>query len=402
MDVKSVRGFVGNKLSFADIAPQDAVKMVAEMDGEDVLAIIHASGLKGRGGAGFPSGRKWEFARAQEGYPKYIIGNADEGEPGTFKDRLILTDYPELVFAGMAIAGRAVGAEFGILYLRAEYGWLRAHLEGAIARCREAGFLGQAICGAKNFHFDISIRMGSGAYICGEETALMESLEGRRGDARNRIPFPVQAGYLGKPTVVNNVETLAWVPCILVKGPSWFAAMGTRKAPGAWLFSVSGDCQRPGIYEYPFGTSLRQILADAGAENAKAVQVGGASGTCVPSDQFARTLTPGDLATGGSIIVFGPGQDMFAVAENFQHFFADESCGQCIPCRVGNQRLLEAIAHMRREGLDGDSERTIRQLAETMSVASKCGLGQMSPRAFLSILTHFSGELPNSAAQIHA
>lgn len=397
MDVTSVRGFVGNKLSFSDISAREALAQAASMWDEDVVAIISASGLKGRGGAGFPTGKKWDFARLQEGAPKYIIGNADEGEPGTFKDRLILTEYPDLVFAGMAIAGRAVGAEFGIIYLRAEYGWLREHLEAAIARCRGDGLLGKAICGAKDFNFDISIRMGSGAYICGEETALMESLEGRRGDARNRIPFPVQAGYLGKPTVVNNVETLAWVPCILVKGPSWFASMGTRKAPGAWLFSVSGDCKRPGIYEYPFGTSLRQILADVGAENAKAVQVGGASGTCVPPDQFDRTMTPGDLATGGSVIVFGPGQDMFAVAENFQRFFADESCGQCIPCRIGNQRLIEAIARMRTEGLTADSERTVRQLAQTMSAASKCGLGQMSPRAFLSILNNFAGELPGHA-----
>ena len=397
MDVMSVRGFAGNKLSFSDIAAGEALKMAAGMADEDVVAIIAASGLKGRGGAGFPTGRKWDFARLQEGSPKYIIGNADEGEPGTFKDRLILTDFPDLVFAGMAIAGRAVGAEFGILYLRAEYGWLREHLENALARCRDQGLLGAAIGGAKDFSFDISIRMGSGAYICGEETALLESLEGRRGDARNRIPFPVQAGYLGKPTVVNNVETLAWVPTILVNGPGWFAGRGTRRAPGAWLFSVSGDCKRPGVYEYPFGTSLRQILADAGAENAKAVQVGGASGTCVPPGEFDRTLTPGDLATGGSIIVFGPGQDMFAVAENFQHFFADESCGQCIPCRVGNQRLLEAIARMRREGLSAEGERSVRQLAQTMGVASKCGLGQMSPRAFLSILNNFAGELPGHA-----
>lgn len=397
MDPKTVRGFVGNKLSFSEVAPQDGMRMAADMAPEDVMAIIGASGLRGRGGAGFPTAKKWEFARSQDGSPKYIICNADEGEPGTFKDRLILTDFPELVFAGMAISGRAVGAEFGILYLRAEYGWLRDHLEKVLERCRAANLLGKNILGTKDFSFDISIRMGSGAYICGEETALLESLEGRRGDARNRIPFPVQAGYLGKPTVVNNVETLAWVPCILVKGPSWFAAMGTRKSPGAWLFSVSGDCKRPGIYEYPFGTSLRQILNDVGAENAKAVQVGGASGTCVPPAQFDRTLTPGDLATGGSIIVFGPGQDMFAVAENFQHFFADESCGQCIPCRLGNQRLLEAIGKMRKDGLDAEGERTVRQLAQTMTVASKCGLGQMSPRAFLAILNNYSNELPGHA-----
>ncbi|HEY0281090.1 MAG TPA: NADH-ubiquinone oxidoreductase-F iron-sulfur binding region domain-containing protein [Rhizomicrobium sp.] len=398
MDVKTVRGFVGNKLSFADVSAEEGLKMAASMAAEDIIAIIDASGLRGRGGAGFPSGKKWELARGQEGSPKYIIGNADEGEPGTFKDRLIMIDYPDLLFAGMTIAAIAIGAEKGMLYLRAEYAWMREHLEGVLARRRSAKLLGPDALGRKGFNFDITIRMGSGAYICGEETALIESLEGRRGDARNRVPFPVQAGYLGKPTVVNNVETLAWVPCIIQKGPSWFASMGTRKAPGAWLFSVSGDCKRPGVYEYPFGTSLRQILVDAGAEDAKGVQVGGASGICVPPEQFDRTLTPGDLATGGSIIVFGPKQDMFAVAENFQHFFADESCGQCIPCRVGNVRLLEAIHRMRKEGLDEDTEHTLRQLAKTMQVASKCGLGQSSPKAFLSILDKFAGELPARSA----
>ncbi len=208
------------------------------------------------------------------------------------------------------------------------------------------------------------------------------------------IPFPVQAGYLGKPTVVNNVETLAWVPCILEKGPAWFSSMGTKKNPGAWLFSVSGDCERPGIYEYPFGTTLRRLLDDAGAKNAKAVQVGGASGQCVPPSQFDRTLSASDLATGGSIIVFGQDQDMFAVAENFQHFFADESCGQCVPCRVGNVRLYEAVVRMRKEGLDKETEHTLRQLAGTMQTASKCGLGQSSPRGFLSVLDNFAGELP--------
>jgi [NiFe] hydrogenase diaphorase moiety large subunit len=400
MDVKAIRGFIGNKLTFAEVSADNGLKMAATVSAEDLIAMIRASGLRGRGGAGFPAARKWEFARAEEGTPKYIICNADEGEPGTFKDRLILTDFPDHVFAGMAIAGKAVGAEKGILYLRAEYGWLRGHLEDVLKRRRKASLLGDGVFGNADFRFDVEIRMGSGAYICGEETALLESLEGRRGDARNRIPFPVQAGYMGKPTVVNNVETLAWVPCIVDKGPAWFASMGTKKAPGAWLFSVSGDCSRPGIYEYPFGTSLRQILTDVGATNAKAVQVGGASGICVPPSQFDRTLTPGDLATGGSIIVFGQGQDMFAVAENFQQFFADESCGQCIPCRVGNVRLQEAIKRMRKEGLDKETEHTLRQLAATMQSASKCGLGQSSPKAFLSILDNFSGELPACKAPV--
>jgi [NiFe] hydrogenase diaphorase moiety large subunit len=399
MDVKSVRGHVGNKLSFESVSADAGLKRAVNMTADEIIAVVGSSGLRGRGGAGFPSSKKWEFARAESGDAKYIVCNADEGEPGTFKDRLILTDFPDLVFAGMAIAGKAIGAEHGILYLRAEYAWLRDHLEKVLEWRRSAKLLGKGILGNKYYNFDIQIRMGSGAYICGEETALLESLEGRRGDARNRIPFPVQAGFLGKPTVVNNVETLAWVPCIVEKGAGWFSAMGTKKSPGAWLFSVSGDCKRPGIYEYPFGTSLQQLLTDVGGEDAKAVQVGGASGLCVPRSGFTRTLSAGDLATGGSIIIYGPEQDMFEVAENFQHFFADESCGQCVPCRIGNVRLLDAIRRMRKTGLDAETERSLRQLTTTMRATSKCGLGQSSTKAFLSILDNFKSDLPPVAVK---
>ncbi len=398
MDVKTVHGFVGSKLSFSEANGDAGLKKAATMDAEALIGAVSASGLKGRGGAGFPTGMKWKFARAETRTPKYIICNADEGEPGTFKDRLILSDFADLVFAGMAIAGKAVGAEKGILYLRAEYEWLHPHLDEVLARRRKAGLLGPDILGGKNFSFDIEIRMGAGAYVCGEESALIESLEGKRGEARNRMPFPVQAGYLGLPTVVNNVETFAWVPCILEKGPEWFSKMGTQKSPGARLFSISGDCKKPGIYEYPFGVSLRQLLKDAGGENAKAVQVGGASGTCVPASKFDRKLAFEDLATGGSIIVFGPDRDMFAVAENFQQFFEEESCGQCVPCRLGNMRLHEAIVKMREEGLDAKGEMVLRRLAATMQSASKCGLGQSAPNAFLSILDNFAGELPRGKA----
>ena len=398
MDVKTLHGYVGTKLSFAEASADAGLRKAEAMDAEAVTNLVTASGLRGRGGAGFPTGMKWKFARAETRTPKYIICNADEGEPGTFKDRLILTDFADLVFAGMAVAGKAVGAEKGILYLRAEYQWLKQHLLDVLARRRKAGLLGPAILGNKAFAFDIEIRMGAGAYICGEETALIESLEGKRGEVRNRMPFPVQSGYLGLPTVVNNVETFAWVPCILEKGAEWFSAMGTKKSPGARLFSISGDCKKPGVYEYPFGTSLRKLLKDAGAEDAKAVQVGGASGVCVPASKFDRTLAFEDLATGGSIIVFGPHQDMFAVAENFQHFFAEESCGQCVPCRLGNVRLHEAIAKMREDGLDTETEESLRSLALTMQTASKCGLGQSAPNAFLSILDNFANELPRGKA----
>ena len=379
MDETTVHGTVGNHLSYADLTPDLGLKMAAGLDAESIISAVTFSGLRGRGGAGFPTGMKWKFARAESRKPKYIVCNADEGEPGTFKDRLVLTDYFDLVCQGMTIAGKAADSEDGIIYLRAEYSFMRPHLEQILKRRRQEGLLGKNILGNKGFDFDIVIRMGMGAYICGEETALLESLEGHRGEARNRFPFPVQAGYKGLPTVINNVETFAWVPAILEKGPAWFADMGTKKSPGARLFSVSGDCARPGIYEYPFGTPLSRVLQDAGADNPKAVQVGGASGTCVAADGFERTLAFEDLSTGGSIIIFGQNRDMFAIAENFQGFFAEEACGQCVPCRIGNVRLHEAIERMRKNGLSADMERELRQLAATMQTASKCGLGQSSP-----------------------
>lgn len=396
MDISSLHGAVGNRLSFAEISPDLGLRMAAALDAATLIDAVTLSGLRGRGGAGFPTGTKWKLARAETRKPKYIVCNADEGEPGTFKDRLVLMDYFDLVCAGMAIAGKAADAAEGIIYLRAEYAFLRPHLEAVLARRRREGLLGKNILDAEGFDFDIVIRMGMGAYICGEETALLESLEGYRGEARNRFPFPVQAGYKGMPTVINNVETFAWVPAILEKGPQWFAAMGTAKSQGARLYSISGDCARPGIYEYPFGTPLSQALRDAGADNPKAVQVGGASGVCVAADGFDRLLAFEDLSTGGSIIVFGQNRDMFAVAENFQSFFAEEACGQCVPCRIGNVRLHEAIARMRLSGLDDETARGLRQLAVTMQMGSKCGLGQSSPNAFLSILDHFSDELPQA------
>lgn len=393
-DINDLRGRVGNHLTFSDISPDLGLRMAQALDPATIIEIITRSGLRGRGGAGFPTGVKWKLTREQAANPKYIVCNADEGEPGTFKDRLILTDYFNLVCQGMAIAGKAVGAQEGIVYLRAEYAYMIPHLEDVLEQRRKAGWLGKTILGDADFSFDITIRSGMGAYICGEETALLESLEGRRGEVRNRFPFPVQEGYKNLPTVINNVETFAWVPTIFEKGIVWFSTTGTPKSCGVRLFSISGDCERPGVYEYPFGTPLRDVLKAAGAKNPKAAQVGGASGICVPAKDFDRPLAFEDLATGGSIIVFGPQRDMFEVAENFQKFFAEESCGQCVPCRVGNMRLAQAIETMRDQGLDAHTEQGLRQLATTMRVASKCGLGQSSPNAFLSILEHFASDLP--------
>ena len=387
------------ELTFSKIEPGAGLKAAAGKGRADIIGEIQNSSLRGRGGAGFPTSVKWNLAAAAKSDRKYVVCNADEGEPGTFKDRVILSDYPELVFEGMAIAGRAIGADTGILYLRGEYTYLRPQLEATLERLRGEGRLGTGLCGTEGYDFDIRVQMGSGAYICGEETALIESLEGHRGEPRNRPPFPVDTGFMGHPTVVNNVETLAWVPCILVKGSAWFKEHGTEKSVGLKLFSVSGDCEKPGVYEMPMGVTIGDLLKEVGGEDAKAVQVGGAAGHCIPANDFGRQIAYEDVATGGSIIVFGPDRDMLEVAENFMEFFADESCGQCTPCREGNEKLLEGI-HMLQEGrCSTEYLRELVALGRTMQVASKCGLGQTSPNVFLDMVENFRDEIMGRAPQ---
>jgi len=383
-------------LTFETITPGAGLATALKSSRSDLIAEVAASKLRGRGGAGFPTATKWNLAaaaRVHEGQFKYVVCNADEGEPGTFKDRVLLLDHADLVFEGMTIAARAIGARKGILYLRGEYAYMRHFLEAELDRRREAGLLGTAIGGVAGFDFDVAIHMGAGAYVCGEETALIESLEGNRGEPRNRPPFPVDTGFLKQPTVVNNVETLAAVAAILARGAAWFRSMGSEKSAGFKLFSVSGDCERPGVYEFPFAVTVAELLERAGGTGAKAVQVGGASGTCLPASEFGRKLAFEDAATGGSIIVFGPERDMLQVAKNFMEFFVEESCGQCTPCRVGNVKLLEGIEMLERGECSSAYLRELFSLCETMQLASKCGLGQSSPNAFLSIMHGFRDEI---------
>ncbi len=357
---------------------------------DEVITRVKESGLRGRGGAGFPTGLKWDLARqapAPEGR-RYVICNADEGEPGTFKDRVLLEDLADLVFEGMTIAGCAIGASEGIVYLRGEYVYLQDGLEETLARRRSAGLLGAGVRGRPDFDFDISIRIGSGAYVCGEETALIESLEGRRGEPRNRLPFPVVRGLYQAPTVVNNVETFAWVAAIMARGSAWFASIGTPGSSGPKLLSVSGDVERPGVYEFPLGVSIHEVLAAAGGEDAKAVIVGGAAGQCVPRRDFGRAIAYDDVSTGGAFIVLGERRDPLDVAENFMEFFVDESCGQCTPCRIGNVTILEGVRAMRRGEMTPERLRDLVKLGHTMQAASKCGLGQSSANVFLSIVEH--------------
>ncbi len=382
-------------LIFSEYNRGEGIKKAVEKSREDILFELRESKLKGRGGAGFPTATKWTLVAAASSDQKYVICNADEGEPGTFKDRVILMEYPELVFDGMVIAGYTIGATKGIVYLRGEYEYMLNSLEDYLEQMRKDNLLGENILGKEGFNFDITIRLGSGAYVCGEETALIESLEGNRGEARNRPPYPVNTGFMGKPTVVNNVETLASVPHIVVKGGSWFKKYGTDKSTGLKLFSVSGDCERPGVYELPWGIKISELLEIVGAKNTKAVQVGGASGTCIPKSQFDRKLAYEDAATGGSIIIFDENRNMLHILKNFMEFFVEESCGQCTPCRIGNVKLLEGVEKIEKGEYTFAYINQLKELGKTMQVASKCGLGQSSPNSFISILENFKEEIFN-------
>ncbi|HLA80262.1 MAG TPA: NADH-ubiquinone oxidoreductase-F iron-sulfur binding region domain-containing protein [Thermoleophilia bacterium] len=388
-----------HNLTFATVPEGEGLRKALSTSRADIIDAVRDSKLKGRGGAGFPTGMKWDFAAAEKREPKYIICNADEGEPGTFKDRIILTDYPGLVLDGLTIGARAMGAALGLIYLRGEYAYLRSHLEQVIQARRDAGLLGKNVAGIKGFSFDVVLALGAGAYVCGEETALIESLEGFRGEPRNRPPFPVVSGFLHRPSVVNNVETLAWVACIFAKGVDWFKSVGTATSTGGKLFSISGDCARPGVYEFPFGITVGELLEEVGGENAKAVQIGGASGRCVPRSAFSRKISFEDIPTGGSVIVIGPNRDMLAVARNLLEFFVDESCGQCTPCRLGNRKLLEGTEMLMEGTCSAEYLNELKALSNTMQVASKCGLGQTSSVAFVSILEHFGDEAIGHAAK---
>ena len=294
--------------------------------------------LRGRGGAGFSTAIKWKFCSEENDSERYVVCNADEGEPGTFKDRVLLNSYAHQVFEGMTVCAAIIGSEQGFLYLRGEYLHLYHPLQKVLQQRREQGLLGKDVLN-QGFGFDIEIRLGAGAYICGEESALIESLEGKRGIPQNRPPYPVSQGYLNKPTVVNNVETFFAASKIAVVGGKQFADLGTKKSKGTKILSISGDCSKPGIYEYPFGTLISQILTDCGAEEVLGIQVGGPSGTFISNQEFDRKLAFEDLATGGSFIIFNKSRDILELVKNFTHFFADESCGFCTPCRVGTSLL---------------------------------------------------------------
>ncbi len=368
----------------------EVIKKIITMKPGDVINEIKHSGMRGRGGAGFPTGLKWEFCRNAPGDKRYIFCNADEGEPGTFKDRVILTELPGLLIEGMVVAAYAVGASEGILYIRYEYKYLESYLEKILGEARKRNYLGKNIMGKNGFDFDIRIQFGAGAYVCGEESALIESAEGKRGEPRDRPPFPVEKGYLDMPTVVNNVETLCAAVKVVLNGGEWYKSFGTAESTGTKLLSISGDCRYPGVYEIAWGFSVHDILEMVGTtDETLAVQVGGPSGSLIGSDEFNRTLGYEDLATGGSLIIFGEHRNLLTeVVMNFMDFFIEESCGSCSTCRIIPtvlKKKLEKILNGR--GIAQDIT-DIEEWAKYLK-ASRCGLGQTAANPLLSSIKNF-------------
>ncbi len=351
---------------------------------EEVIEAVRASGLRGRGGAGFPCGVKWELARKTEAAEKFLICNADEGEVGTFKDRFILANDPFTLIEGIAIAAYGIGAHTAYIYLRAEYRHLLDVLLNAINQAKEKGFLQ---------HLDVRVREGAGAYICGEESALMNSIEGLRGEARFRPPFPPTEGLWRSPTIINNVETLMNVPPIIALGPEWFRKMGTSESKGTKVFSISGDVARPGVYELVMGSQLRELVLDlAGAENVKMVQIGGASGRIIPEDMMDTPLSYESVLGSGGITVFSKSRCVIDILHRDLEFLAEESCGKCTPCREGTEAMVEILSRLSKaEGTEQDIG-ALEDLSEVMMLSSLCGLGQGAPVPVLDSLRHFRDE----------
>ena len=377
-------------------------KALTEMSRDDVIDVILKSGLRGRGGAGFPTGLKWKFAKAPESDVKYVCCNADEGDPGAFMDRSVLEGDPHSVLEAMAIAGYAIGSEQGYIYVRAEYPIAVKRLRIAIDQAREAGMLGKDIFGT-GFNFDIDLRLGSGAFVCGEETALVTSIEGCRGEPRPRPPFPAIKGLFGKPTILNNVETLANVCQIILNGPEWFASMGTEKSKGTKVFALGGKINNTGLVEIPMGTTLREIIYDIGGgipngKKFKAAQTGGPSGGCIPAEHldipidYDNLIAIGSMMGSGGMIVMDEDNCMVNIAKFFLEFTVDESCGKCPPCRIGTRRMLEILDRITHgKGEDGDIEK-LEKLAKNIKASALCGLGQTAPNPVLSTLRYFRDE----------
>ncbi|HHU02076.1 MAG: NADH-ubiquinone oxidoreductase-F iron-sulfur binding region domain-containing protein [Christensenellales bacterium] len=377
-------------------------KCLTEMSPQEVIDHIKAANLRGRGGGGFPAGNKWQFAANSKADKKYVICNADEGDPGAFMDRSVLEGDPHSVLEAMAICGYAIGSDEGYIYVRAEYPIAVERLKTAIKQAREYGLLGKNILGS-DFSFDINLRLGAGAFVCGEETALMASIEGKRGEPKPKPPFPAVSGLFAKPTNINNVETYANVPPIINKGIEWFHSMGTERSPGTKVFALGGKINNTGLVEVPMGTPLRTVIYDIGGgipknKKFKAVQTGGPSGGCIPASlldvpiEYDSLIEIGSMMGSGGMVVMDEDNCMVDIARFFLDFTVEESCGKCTPCRLGTKRMLEILNRIvEGKGEDGDIER-LERLARTISSSSLCGLGQTAPNPVLSTLRYFRDE----------
>jgi len=377
-------------------------KVLTEMSPQDVIDTVKKSGLRGRGGAGFSTGMKWQFTAQATGSPKYVVCNADEGDPGAFMDRSVLEGDPHTVLEAMSICGYAIGSNQGYVYVRAEYPLAVERLSLAIEKARELGLLGKNIFGT-GFDFDVEIRVGAGAFVCGEETALLASIEGKRGEPRPRPPFPANAGLFGKPTVINNVETWANLPPIILNGSEWYAAIGTEKSKGTKVFALAGKINNTGLVEVPMGTSLREIIFDIGGgipkgKKFKAAQTGGPSGGCIPAEHldtpadYESLATLGTIMGSGGLIIMDEDTCMVDLAKFFIEFVQDESCGKCSPCRIGTKRMLEILERITKgEGKEGDIELLI-ELSNGIKSSALCGLGQTAPNPVLSTIRYFRNE----------
>jgi [NiFe] hydrogenase diaphorase moiety large subunit len=398
---------VDDQIRLADVklgaqpAPGQGIAAALARGPQGMLDDLKRSKLRGRGGAGYATGTKWQLCRAAPGQMHYVVCNADEGEPGTFKDRVLLTSYADTVFEGMTIAALVIGARRGLVYLRGEYRFLLEPLQAVLQRRREQGLLGTSIQGQSGFDFDIEIHVGAGAYVCGEESALIESLEGKRGTPRIRPPFPVERGYLGQPTTVNNVETFCAVTHIAVHGGAWWSAIGTPQSTGTKIHSVSGDCERPGLYEYPFGTRIGRILEDCGARDTQAVQVGGPSGVCLSVSEFGRRIAFEDVPTAGAFMVFDRSRDMFEVARNFAQFFAHESCGFCTPCRVGTELVVRRMDKLSKGYGSGEDVQVLYELDKLMHNATHCGLGAAACNPLRDTIAKFRPAYEGHLTSLH-
>ena len=374
-------------LIFEKVDSKEVLAKAFKMSSDEIIKEVLESGLKGRGGAGFPTGLKWKYAAAEKDPEKYIVCNADEGEPGTFKDREILDRVSYKVYGGMAIAGKAIGAKQGIVYLRGEYRFLLPQLLKELEAFHK-------ISDELGFNFRIRYYLGSGAYICGEESALFESIQGDRGEPRNKPPYPTSSGVFYKPTTINNVETLVTVMMIIMYGAESYAHLGTKDSRGSKVFSISGDTPTPGIFELELGMSVQQFVNEFGDGDTKAVQIGGASGFSVPRKKFNETIIGFEgVPTGGSMKLFNSSRSMYNVLHNYLDFFTEESCGQCTPCRVGCQQLLKGVQKVKKREVKSTYLNELVKLADTMKIASKCGLGQSVGNAFRTIVENFREEI---------